>query len=738
MAHVTDARFQRLHTDPRFQRLPQKERKVQVDQRFAGMFHEKRFQTAAPVDRLGRKLPPRAGEGEEVRRLYELADEEPAEKKGKVKAKAKEREGRGKAKGKAKEGKAKAKVKGKKRREEEEEEEEEDDDGQGAADDWMARVAQRAGGGGDETESDSDDSAEGEGEAAEAESALVSWIEQRPGVVRVSESTRRLAVCECDWEQVRAVDLLAVLRSFVPAGGAVHRVAVYPSDFGEARMKEEAWRGPAIYGEAQRHERESDGEAEEDEAGAMERLRRYELDRLRYFYAVVECDSIRTADQLYNECDGAEFESSSLRLDLRYIPEDMEFHKTPRDEATELPPKYSAPSFMCSALQQSKVKLSWDADDNERVKLMRRDLSKSDVREMDYSAYLASSSDEAEEGEEEYHFDAAPPPPKKAAGGLGEMMRRMRSEEEVDQEVTFMPALEKRTDAKARARAEGGGELPPTVFELEQAKAKAKRKEKRARAAAATAEPEGDGLYDDEEEHPSPPSHTPPRLVSSPLPLPTSPCRPLLCTNSPSNETRYAQDDIPEELRDDPFFAEAIAERQAADNAARKKAGASKKGGDHEKAPLKKGSRKKRGREAEKEQTEEERKRQAELELLLMDGDDDARHFDTKDLLLRGGKKGKKGGRRDAEERAEDDHFQLDLADPRFSRIYDSTDFAIDPTDPKFKRTGATDVLLSEIQKRHERGETRAPAAAPPADSSLQRLVASVKSATKRSKAIAK
>ena len=54
---------------------------------------------------------------------------------------------------------------------------------------------------------------------------------------------------------------------------------------------------------------------------------------------------------------------------------------------------------MCSALSQSNVKLSWDADDSERSQLMKRDLAKADVREMDYSTYLASS--EEESGDEE-------------------------------------------------------------------------------------------------------------------------------------------------------------------------------------------------------------------------------------------------------------------------------------------------------------------------------------------------
>ena len=53
-------------------------------------------------------------------------------------------------------------------------------------------------------------------------------------VRRIEDGTHRLAVVHCNWDQIRAVDLLAVLGSFVPAGGAILSVAVYPSDLGEA------------------------------------------------------------------------------------------------------------------------------------------------------------------------------------------------------------------------------------------------------------------------------------------------------------------------------------------------------------------------------------------------------------------------------------------------------------------------------------------------------------------------
>ena len=140
---------------------------------------------------------------------------------------------------------------------------------------------------------------------------------------------------------------------------------------------------------------EEEGEEEtSDPTGMNENLRRYELDRLKYYYAVVSCDCVATAESIYASCDGAEFEDSSLKLDLRFIADDMVFEKSPRDIAKDLPTKYSAPSFMCSALQQSKPTLSWDTDDTARVATMRRDLSKAEVREMEYAAYIASESSE--------------------------------------------------------------------------------------------------------------------------------------------------------------------------------------------------------------------------------------------------------------------------------------------------------------------------------------------------------
>lgn len=63
--------------------------------------------------------------------------------------------------------------------------------------------------------------------------------------IPVSEETsRRLAVTNCDWDNMRARDLIVLCGSFCPASARLSSVTVYPSDFGLKMMRVEAAAGP--------------------------------------------------------------------------------------------------------------------------------------------------------------------------------------------------------------------------------------------------------------------------------------------------------------------------------------------------------------------------------------------------------------------------------------------------------------------------------------------------------------
>ena len=189
----------------------------------------------------------------------------------------------------------------------------------------------------------------------------------REQIPLLPDATTRLACVDLDWDNIRAVDILVALRSFVPRNGSITKVTVYPSDYGLQRMAAEVKSGPTNIWkthldddennkksqqkkktkekkkEQQRQTSDSENEQEEEEEeeeivseeesdfeeyeesasetesdGEVDRskLRIYERSKLRWYYAVVECDSPVTANQLYDECDGMELMKSKFTKNI--------------------------------------------------------------------------------------------------------------------------------------------------------------------------------------------------------------------------------------------------------------------------------------------------------------------------------------------------------------------------------------------------------------------------------------
>lgn len=182
------------------------------------------------------------------------------------------------------------------------------------------------------------------------------------------EPTRRLAVVNLDWDNVKAIHLFKMFSSLVTSAlpstgdrktsksavrGQVLNVRIFPSDFGRERMAKEEREGPPaeLFKKPKefKHEDEvneqniyetGDAEHEVDE----DALRQYQLERLRYhpprchvygqfvdqrcnryYYAIVECDTANTASHIFDELDGTELERSANVFDMSFVPDEMTF-----------------------------------------------------------------------------------------------------------------------------------------------------------------------------------------------------------------------------------------------------------------------------------------------------------------------------------------------------------------------------------------------------------------------------
>lgn len=101
----------------------------------------------------------------------------------------------------------------------------------------------------------------------------------------------------------------------------------------------------------------------------------------------------------------------------------------------------------------------------------------------------------------------------------------------------------------------------------------------------------------------------------------------------------------------------------------------------------------------------EEEKRKAELELLVDDENDGKAHFSLKKIQenesnSRKSKRKLKLKQKMLEQKQTLPDFEINLEDKRFSALYDSHLFNIDPTNPNYKKTKNMEKVIEEKLKR--------------------------------------
>lgn len=709
-ALVSDPRFARLHFDPRFQRVAKRNLKLPIDSRFRHMFSDKSFSDPLSLDKRGKPKKKRRTQQHPLHQYYKLEEEalghpehgqhEPISD---TVVAAHEDRVSGSPKESALERNADATPRKRKRIDHSTNNKSsgrESKNRKSVSDDRFDEVAvpnskKQSGVSTDDTseedpeDADSDESARSS-ETESSTSSSVSDSEQEldevteateeaeeENVPVTEQETRRLALVSMDWDHIKAIDILVVMNSFLPKGGKILSVSVYPSEFGLQQMKEETRQGPkAVF--------ESDGSDEETEGTNdginMEKLRQYEKAKLRYYYAVIECDSCATADFLYKSCDGMEFERTSNTLDLRFIPDDMKFQHNARDMAMEVPSDYEAPVFETRVLQHSNVKLTWDDDEPDRVKTLHQKYNTEQLNEMDFKAYLASDASDDEgleasdaEGnldniesnlpEDEAGFEDLKESQTGNGNGKKKLIHKYRAlllesdgvlkskeNRDKDMEITFHSGLEELSKRLIDKKKQLGNE---TVWE-----AYLRKKKERKKGQKKEVEEEDVELESADEQQ--------------------------------SADPFFAQDNVD---FDDPFFKSE--DEALLDDKLEPEVINSKKGSTNHAKPTSRSNKEEkaiRKEEIEKKKIEEERSR-AELELLL--ADECAMENGMKGYNL---KKKKLKGKRKTVDKISEKLPTVNYDDPRFSALFTSHHFAVDPTDPEFKRSAAQ--LRSVVQKQ--------------------------------------
>jgi hypothetical protein len=108
-----------------------------------------------------------------------------------------------------------------------------------------------------------------------------------------------------------------------------------------------------------------DDSDEADVGFNVEALRKYEKNKMKYYYAVIYTNSPKTSKSIYEEFNGIEFELSGCQINLSYIADDIEFSQKAKESCSVVPQNYQFDKAqrLNKALSQSMPKLTWDQTD---------------------------------------------------------------------------------------------------------------------------------------------------------------------------------------------------------------------------------------------------------------------------------------------------------------------------------------------------------------------------------------
>ncbi|KAG1697385.1 ESF1 [Nymphon striatum] len=760
--NIEDDRFTHISRDPRFKRLPIKERKVKIDKRFKAIFDDDSFKIKYNVDKRGR--PIQLTSQENLKKYYDLSDSDSSESLSHSESNIEFKKGKNdgeKCINKKKSGTKKSRAKLDNLSAERDESSDSSDD------ENSVKISKTI------VDDESLDSNEDEDSEAD-EQFDHGWGELDANTERTDNISHRLAVCNMDWDRIKAVDLLVLFNSFKPSESIVNSVKIYLSDYGEEKLKEEELNGPKELCEP---DDEYDTHSKEGKDYHTEKLRRYQLSRLKYYYAVVDCDSPETANKIYSDCDGTEYETSATKLDLRFIPDDVTFEQSDNETIDS----YESDDVDLSEHEDDGVMLS---DSWKRISDIFSDCRPNSLPEIvrNFSVVNPALNCNANNSVldcfkkfitndvivlscDRIARSAGPTPLEPTsvadrlpeAGSYAPLQFLNKALQQAKVELTWDETDPNRTKIIQNAFDKNDGaendinaylasssdddneidEQEEKVDDAVELDSKGKKEAYIAKYKALLL-----GIEKDEKKkkdgdiemevswEPGLKSAAEQEINKKSKSDSSTPWGKYLDKrkekqvnkrktkdvsedkDTSTSDQPFSDDDIPSDIDlNDSYFKEEF--EKSSDN-----------------------KKKKKSKSVTVENSNND-KSTAELELLLMDETSDGKHFNMKNIIENESKKNKKKKRkRKANEiTADTDKFQVDVRDSRFDALYTSHDYNIDPSDQSFKRTNAMEELIKEKQRRIETTDGREQVSQSSnilKNDNLSSLVKSVKNKTNR------